>query len=112
MALAERGKEIPEVVERPEVPEIPASVERRTGISVRPQHFSAPPMRHKGQQVFTTPQTQTVSIQLPADQGQIKGWASGPVTSALTWFARFWLRIIKKAHHFGWRIVGKSNASN
>jgi hypothetical protein len=112
MALVEKKGEVPGVVERPEVPEIPPSVERKTGVSVRPQNFNAPSMRHQGQQVFTTPQTQTVSIQLPADQGQIKGWAGGPVTSALTWFARFWLRIIKKAHHFGWRIIGKSNASN
>jgi hypothetical protein len=32
-------------------------------------------------------------------------WSKGPIENALTWFAVFWTRIIKKAIHFGWRMI-------
>ena len=52
-----------------------------------------------------TPPTQTAMVTIPASPQQLTDWSKGSPTSALTWLAYFWLRIIKKALHFGWRIV-------
>ena len=60
-----------------------------------------------GSPLIQTPQAKVVTIQLPSDQDQLTTWSKGSSTNALTWFANFWLRIIKKALHFGWRIIGR-----
>lgn len=39
------------------------------------------------------------SMNPPADTKTLLAWAKGPITNALTWFANFWLRMIKKAKH-------------
>ena len=57
--------------------------------------------------VIQTAPTQAVSVTLPSDQVTLTNQAKGPVNSSLTWLATFWLRVIKKATHFGWKIVGK-----
>lgn len=66
----------------------------------------------KGASVIQTPPTTVVSISPPSDSVTLGQQAKGDTTNALTWFAAFWIRILKKALHFGWKIVGKevSNA--
>jgi hypothetical protein len=58
-----------------------------------------------GQKLIQTPATQQVTIQVPADPVQLDDWSKGSPFDTLTWFATFWLRMIKKAAHFGWRVV-------
>jgi hypothetical protein len=67
-----------------------------------------------GRQLIQTPATKVVTITIPASQQQLDDWSKGAPSESLTWYAFFWLRLIKKALHFGWRIVmgGKNNAGN
>ena len=94
------------VKERPS--EVPLEVER-AGIKPTPAQFTAQVTDDKGQPLIKTPQTRVVTIQVPATQTQLDTWAKGPIENALTWFAVFWIRLIKKAFHFSWRLIsGKS----
>lgn len=62
------------------------------------------------------PQAQTtpppvVTIQPPADNPTLEGWSKGSVSSSQTWLGAFWIRIVKKALLFGWRILGKGDTN-
>ncbi len=95
------------VKERPTDVEIPPELERG-GIVQRVQsQFKSQVTDDKGNPLIQTPQTQTVTIQIPASQQQLEDWAKGNPDNALTWFAVFWIRLIKKALHFGWRMIKK-----
>ncbi len=60
-----------------------------------------------GSQVMTqTPTAGQQTLTVPADTKTLKNISKGPITSAVTWLAAFWLRAIKKALHLGWRVVG------
>jgi hypothetical protein len=99
--------EVPEGVrEPPEAPELPAHIEKG-GVKVQPTQFTAQVYDDKGKPLIQTPATKTVTVQLPADQTALASWSKGSISDSLTWLAMFWLRIIKKALHFGWKIVRK-----
>ena len=55
--------------------------------------------------------TQTPTIQIPADPQQLSDLTKGLPTDAVTWFATFWVRMLKKALHFGWKIVKKEGGT-
>ncbi len=99
----EREKaQVPENINvRPEVPEIPKDIEK-AGVVVPPTQFTGQVTDKGGQNIIQpTPGT----LQIPADTATLASWSKGPITSSLTWFSAFWLRIIKKAIHFGVRII-------
>lgn len=58
-------------------------------------------------QVTTTTQkpAANTSVTIPADPAQLTTLAKGNPVNALTWFAAFWLRIIKKAMSMGASIM-------
>ena len=97
------GNQIQEI---PQVPDIPKEVEARDGVAVV-AHTPIDPVTDGGQQLTQTQANQAVSITIPSDQPTLTTQAKGNVVDALTWLAVFWLRMIKKAMHFGWRIVKK-----
>lgn len=78
------------------------------GIKVVQKSFTAQVKGDKGQPLIQTPPAQVISVTPPADQTTLKGWAKGSITSSITWLGMFWIRIIKKALHFGWKITGKT----
>jgi hypothetical protein len=45
------------------------------------------------------------SVQIPADPATLATASQGSADDALTWFATFWIRMVKKATHFGWNIL-------
>lgn len=98
----------PEIKEVPTVPEIPPEIERSTGIKVVQKSFTTQVKGDKGQPLIQTPPAQVISVSLPADQATLGSWAKGSITSSITWLGMFWIRIIKKALHFGWKITGKT----
>jgi hypothetical protein len=86
----------------------PLTIERKEVVSPVPTQFVGQVKSDKGQPLIQTPQAQSVSIQLPADPAQLTTLSKGSVNDSLTWLGAFWVRIIKKAIHFGWQIlVGK-----
>ncbi len=99
----EREKaQVPENINvRPEVPEISEKVEK-AGVAVTPTQFTAQVTDDKGQGLI---QPTATTLQIPADTLTLTSWSKGPIGSSLTWFAAFWLRMIKKAVHFGVRII-------
>jgi hypothetical protein len=102
----EKPVKIPsEIQEIPTTPEIPPEIERGAGVSKPQDDFTAQVSDDSGKPLIQTPQTQTVTVQIPATQTQLDTWAKGPIENAITWFAVFWIRIIKKALHFGWRMI-------
>jgi hypothetical protein len=94
----------PEVQEIPTTVEVPPEIER-AGVAKRQDDFTAQVSDDSGKPLIQTPKTQVVTVQVPAIQAQLDTWSKGPIENALTWFAVFWIRIIKKAIHFGWRMI-------
>lgn len=78
-----------------------------SGIKVVQKTFKAQVQDDQGKPVISTPPTQVISVTPPADDNTLVTWSQGDIESSLTWLAIFWLRIIKKAKHFGWKIIGK-----
>jgi len=91
------------VIERDNELKVPKEIEK-LGVEARPEHFTGQ-VEKRGKGLIQTPKTRTVTIQLPTDRMTLISWAKGSVTSSLTWFAAFWLRMIKKAAHFGWKVM-------
>lgn len=95
--------QIPEGIEpRVETPEISERLKKNVGVAVTPTQFTAQVIDDKGQNII---QPTTTTLQVPADTATLTSWSKGSITSSLTWFAAFWLRMIKKAVHFGVRII-------
>lgn len=95
------------VKERPMDMEVPPELERGGIVQRVPSQFKGQVTDDHGNPLIQTPQTQTVTIQIPASQQQLEDWSKGDPENALTWFAVFWIRLIKKALHFGWRMIKK-----
>lgn len=107
VSLERERPPVPEGVQE-RVTEIPPEVERAGGQRV-PTQVTAQVTDDKGQPLIQAPATQTVTVQIPASQSQLDDWSHGSPTSSLTWFATFWLRLIKKALHFGWKIIRRGS---
>lgn len=94
----------PEIQEIPTAPEIPPEIEKGTGVRVVQKNFTAQVKNDKGVPLIATPPTQVISVTPPANTQTLTSWAKGPITQSISWLGLFWLRILKKAMHFGWHI--------
>ena len=79
----------------------------QSGVKVVPKNFAAQVKGDKGQPLIQTPPTQVITVQPPADTASLTNWSKGSIGSSLSWLGMFWIRVIKKALHFGWRVIGK-----
>lgn len=110
MALfPERGPSVDKIVkEIPEEVDIPESIPEVKKVETA---FKANVKDH-GQQLIQTPANQAVTITIPSTKSNLTAWSKGSITASITWLALFWLRMIKKAMFFGWRIIwGGQNAA-
>jgi len=96
--------EAPQITERPEEFIIPETLQQ-SGVKVVQKTFKAQVTDDHGKPVIQTPPAQVINVTPPADTTSLTTWSKGSVSSSLTWLGAFWLRIIKKALHFGWKIV-------
>jgi hypothetical protein len=104
MGLFPERETIPKAEERPE--EIsPLTIERKEVVTPIPTQFTKQVKSDGGQPLIGSLATQKVSIQIPSDQRQLTTLSKGSISDSITWFAAFWIRMIKKATHFGWRII-------
>jgi hypothetical protein len=90
--------------------EMPEVHEPQGSITETPSH-SQQTQQQPVQQVVTKVPTQTITISIPATPTQLLDWSKGAPSESLTWFALFWLRMIKKAVHYGWRVVVKGGVA-
>jgi hypothetical protein len=81
---------------------------KQSGVQVVQKTFKAQVKDDKGQPLIQTPPTQVISVTPPADDTTLTTWSKGSISSSLTWLGVFWIRVIKKAIHFGWQVVGGS----
>ena len=105
----ERETAVSDIQERPEEVS-PLSIERKEVVTPIPSQFKAQVMDSAGKPMIQTPPVSMTTISVPADQGRLLNWSKGSADDSLTWFSVFWQRIIKKALHFGWKIVGRSGS--
>lgn len=97
--------ETPQVIEHPE--EFPETIQMNSsGAQVVQKNFKSQLSDSQGAPIIQTPPTQVVTtINPPSDTATLTTKSKGKITESATWLALFWLRIIKKAIFFGWRIV-------
>lgn len=103
----ERG-EFPQIQERQEEFIVDEAL-KNAGAQVVQKTFKAQVRDDKGIPLIQTPPAQVITVSPPTDSATLAKQAKGSVSSSLTWLAAFWLRVIKKALHFGWRVVGGQN---
>src|SRR3990167_4264879 len=96
----------PQVQEVKEAEFIVPETLKQSGVKVVQKNFTAQVKDDHGQPIIQTPPTQVISVQPPADTTTLTTWSKGNITSSLTWLGAFWLRVLKKADHFGWQIIG------
>ena len=96
----------PEITQPQEEFIVPETLQQDTGIKVVQKNFKAQVQDDKGAPMIQTPPTQVITVSPPASQPTLVTWAKGDTSNSSTWLGAFWLRIIKKAVYFGWRILG------
>ncbi len=101
-------RESAKIEERPEDIS-PFMIERKEFVTPVPTQFSKQVKGDKGEPLISSPAVSGITIQLPADPAQLVTQSKGSVSDSMTWLATFWLRMIKKALHFGWKILGLSS---
>lgn len=80
------------VVERPT--EVFSETLTQAGVTSTPTNVQ-PVLDDKGQPVISTPLTQSAKIQLPSEKTLIER-SKGRIVDAITWLAKFFLRMSKK----------------
>ncbi len=103
----ERERE-PDLEFRPEEA-APLEIERKEVVSPVPSQFTRQVKSDNGQVLTQSSQTAAVTITLPSDKVRLTTLAKGSVFDSATWWASFWLRMTKKALHFGWQIITGSS---
>ena len=103
----------PETVEIPKTPEgvkerkeefvVPEKIQD-VGVKTTRTQVSAQVSDDDDDNLIKTP-TRKITVTLPAHQETIESWTRGDTRDSSTWLGYFWVRIIKKALHFGWNVV-------
>lgn len=106
MPLFPEREKKPGVEFRPEEA-APLEIERKEVVTPVSSQFTKQVKSDDGQILTQSQPSTTVTITLPVDQTQLTESSKGSADDSVTWFAAFWLRMVKKAIHFGWRILGK-----
>ena len=90
-----------------EIPtEIPEEVEAKEGVKAVKTQITAK-VEDGGKPLMESPVTKEVSIEIPKDKDTLEAYSKGDTEDAITWWGASFLRLIKKALHFGWKILGK-----
>ena len=98
--------EAPQVTERQEEFVVPETLQQ-SGVQVVQKNFKQQIKDDHGMPLIQTPPAKVITVTPPSDTETLTGQSKGDTSSSLTWLAAFWLRIIKKAMYFGWKILGK-----
>ena len=87
---------------------VPESLER-SGVSSSQASPMASVITDDQGNPLIQPTLQTPTITLPADDAHLNTQAKGNASNASTWRAVYWLRQIKRALKFGWKIITGGN---
>lgn len=93
------------VIERPDEAS-PLNIERKEVATPVPSQFKAQVNDDDGKPLIETPETRKITITIPAvNEEELKTKAKSTKDETSSWNASFLLRIIKKAFHFGKKII-------
>jgi hypothetical protein len=84
----------------------PLTIERKEVVTPIPVIFQKQVKSDSGKPLINIPQSGRVKIAIPKPQVELENLSKGPVSDSITWFAAFWIRMIKKAIRFGWELLG------
>ena len=91
-----------------EIPtEIPEEVEAKEGIKAVRTQITAKVEDDEGKPLMESPVTKVTSVEIPRSEETLEAYSRGDTEDAKTWWGASFLRLIKKALHFGWKILGK-----
>lgn len=94
------------VIETPEEASA-LTIERKEVVTPVPVIFRKQVKTDSGKPLIeTSPTSGKIKITIPKSQVELETLSKGSVSDSITWFAAFWIRMIKKAIHFGWELVG------
>ncbi len=94
------------VIETPEEASA-LTIERKEVVTPIPVSFSKQVKTDSGKPLMEIPgQGGKIKITIPKSQVELETLSKGSVSDSITWFAAFWIRMIKKALHFGWELLG------
>lgn len=84
----------------------------RNNVQVRADDFTQQVVSDTGQPLITPVPSNVITITVPANQQQLLDWAKGDPDSSVTWLAKFWIRMIKKAVKYGWHLIIPPNPTS
>ena len=87
----------------------PLKIERKEVLTPTPSRFSGQVFTDKGKPIIETPESKEIMVEIPRLQSDLQTLSKGSGDDAITWFARFWLRIIKKALSLGAKLIMSKN---
>jgi hypothetical protein len=93
-----------DIVVRPET--LSEKIEKiAPGIQVTQTQFKSQVNDSQGMPLISTPETKEVVVELPRSEDILVQESKGNIDDSKTWLAKFFLRLIEKARHFGWQVV-------
>lgn len=77
---------------------------RKSGLVSPQKEFKTPIKDENGNLLLGAPAHFARELLLPASRVNLLSWSKGSLKDSLTWFANFWLKIIKVAQHFNFAV--------
>ena len=93
-----------EIKEIPDQPEIPPKLTQETGIKAVERAIGAN-VKDGRADVIQSPETRQFTLQIPDVREKMEKLSKQSVGDSSTWFGAYFVRMIKKALYFGWKIV-------
>jgi len=84
----------------------PLNIERKEVVTPIPTQFKAQVTDNQGNPIISTPETIKADIIIPeVNKETLEVKIKGDTEESSVWSAGYWLRILKKAIYFGWKVV-------
>ncbi|EKE05732.1 MAG: hypothetical protein ACD_19C00182G0060 [uncultured bacterium] len=82
------------------------NIERKEVVTPVPTQFKAQVTDNQGNPIISTPETIKADIIIPeVNKETLEVKIKGDTEESSVWSAGYWLRILKKAIYFGWKVV-------
>ena len=96
------------IIETPEEAS-PLTIERKEVVTPIPITFQKQVKSDSGKPLIEVPgEGEKIKVIIPKPQVELENLSKGSISDSITWFAAFWIRMIKKAIYYGYNIFIKS----
>lgn len=91
----------------------PLNIERKEVVTPIPTQFKAQVTDDKGNKLITTLENKKADIVIPEiNRETLEVKVKGDTENSSVWSAGYWIRILKKAIYFGWKVIFDSSIKN